>query len=58
MKDYKALQNGDGWFLLRKSLHDSLMPLNIESNRKGSVAIIAKKVKALAGGNGSGRVQR
>ena len=39
--------NGDGWFLLRKSLHDPLMPLNIESNRKGGVEIIAKKVKAL-----------
>ena len=39
--------NGDGWFLLRKSLHDPLMPLNIESNQKGGVEIIAKKVKAL-----------
>ena len=39
--------NGDGWFLLRKSLHDPLMPLNIESNKQGGVEIIAKKVKAL-----------
>ena len=39
--------NGDGWFLLRKSLHDPLMPLNIESNKEGGVEIIAKKVKAL-----------
>ena len=39
--------NGDGWFLLRKSLHDPIMPLNIESNRSGGVEIIAKKVKAL-----------
>lgn len=29
--------NGDGWFLLRMSLHDPLMPLNIESNSAGGV---------------------
>ncbi len=29
---------GDGWFLLRMSLHDPLMPLNIESNSAGGVA--------------------
>lgn len=28
---------GDGWFLLRMSLHDPLMPLNIESNSSGGV---------------------
>ena len=28
-------EHGDGWCLLRKSLHDPLMPLNIESNVKG-----------------------
>ena len=25
-------EKGDGWFLLRMSLHEPLMPLNIESN--------------------------
>ena len=29
--------HGDGWFLLRKSLHDPVMPLNIESNIDGGV---------------------
>lgn len=35
---------GDGWFLLRMSLHDPIMPLNIESNVKGGNLIIAKKL--------------
>ncbi len=34
--------HGDGWFLLRLSLHDPLMPLNIESDSKGGVLTIAK----------------
>jgi phosphomannomutase len=38
--------HGDGWFLLRLSLHDPLLPLNIESNSIGG----AKKIAAeLAG---------
>ncbi len=36
--------NGDGWFLLRLSLHDPLMPLNIESRLKGGITVIAPKV--------------
>ena len=39
--------NGDGWFLLRKSLHEPLLPLNIESNRPGGCGVIAKKVADL-----------
>ena len=35
---------GDGWFLLRMSLHDPIMPLNIESNTQGGNLIIAKKL--------------
>ena len=31
----------DGWFLLRLSLHDPVLPLNIESNVEGGVALIA-----------------
>ncbi len=38
-------ENGDGWFLIRKSLHEPLMPLNIESSREGGLALI--KAKAL-----------
>ncbi|MGI6113778.1 MAG: phosphomannomutase/phosphoglucomutase, partial [Mahellales bacterium] len=36
--------NGDGWFLLRMSLHDPLLPLNIESDSKGGVRLIANKL--------------
>ena len=36
-----AKQNGDGWFLLRLSLHDPLMPLNIESRLQGGTKQIA-----------------
>ena len=42
--------HGDGWFLLRLSLHDPLLPLNIESNSAGGVKTIARElVKFLAG---------
>ncbi|MBP5750646.1 MAG: phosphomannomutase/phosphoglucomutase, partial [Firmicutes bacterium] len=37
----------DGWFLIRKSLHDPLMPLNIESDVPGGAAKIAAAVKEL-----------
>lgn len=33
--------HGDGWFLLRLSLHDPLMPLNIESDSRGGSKVIA-----------------
>ena len=36
--------HGNGWFLLRMSLHDPLMPLNIESDSVGGVKIIAKQL--------------
>jgi phosphomannomutase len=35
---------GDGWFLLRLSLHDPLMPLNIESRLNGGIKLIAAKI--------------
>lgn len=35
-----------GWFLLRLSLHDPVLPLNIESNVAGGVASIAAKLNA------------
>jgi phosphomannomutase len=34
-------EHGDGWFLLRLSLHDPLLPLNIESNSVGGTKKIA-----------------
>ncbi|MFO0210226.1 MAG: phosphomannomutase/phosphoglucomutase, partial [Pseudanabaena sp.] len=36
----------NGWFLLRISLHDPVMPLNIESNIQGGVAKIANRLFA------------
>ncbi len=36
----------DGWFLLRLSLHDPVMPLNIESNVQGGVDRIAKRLRS------------
>lgn len=42
--------HGNGWFLLRLSLHDPLLPLNIESNDVGGVKIIAKELAAFVAG--------
>ena len=36
--------DGDGWFLLRLSVHDPIMPLNIESNDDGGAEMILKQV--------------
>ena len=42
-------ENEQGWFLLRQSLHDPVLPLNIESNVKGGVeAITAQVIEMLA----------
>ena len=38
--------HGNGWFLLRLSLHDPLLPLNIESNEAGGAKKIAKELAA------------
>lgn len=35
---------GDGWALLRMSVHDPVMPLNIESNFAGGVRLIASQL--------------
>lgn len=37
-------ENGDGWFLLRLSVHDPIMPLNIESDIDGGADIILQKL--------------
>lgn len=39
-------KHGNGWALLRKSLHDPVLPLNIESEEKGGVAKIAARMHA------------
>ena len=40
----------DGWALLRMSLHDPNMPLNIESRKEGGVKEIAAQVKGMLAG--------
>ena len=37
-------EHGNGWFLLRLSVHDPIMPLNIESNDEGGVEMILEQV--------------
>jgi len=37
-------EHGNGWFLLRLSVHDPIMPLNIESNDEGGVEVILRQV--------------
>ncbi len=35
----------NGWFLLRLSVHDSVMPMNFESNMPGGIAIMKNELK-------------
>ena len=42
--------HGNGWFLLRLSLHDPLLPLNIESNEAGGAKKIAKELAGFVAG--------
>ena len=42
--------HGNGWFLLRLSLHDPLLPLNIESNSVGGALQIAKELAGFIAG--------
>ena len=42
--------HGNGWFLLRLSLHDPLLPLNIESNNAGGAKIIASELASFISG--------
>lgn len=39
-------ESGNGWALLRKSLHDPVLPLNIESEENGGVSKIAARMRA------------
>ena len=42
--------HGNGWFLLRLSLHDPLLPLNIESNSVGGAKKIAQELAGFLSG--------
>ena len=39
--------HGDGWLLIRKSLHDPVMPMNVESNVPGGVQKIYDEFRAV-----------
>ena len=39
--------HGNGWFLIRKSLHEPIMPLNIESDSEGGAETIKNALKAI-----------
>ena len=43
-------KHGNGWFLLRLSLHDPLLPLNIESNEIGGAKKIATELAQFLAG--------
>jgi len=38
--------SGNGWFLLRLSLHDPVIPLNIESDKTGGITKIGRKLNS------------
>lgn len=42
--------DGDGWFLVRMSVHDPIMPINFESNVVGGNKIIARKLYGILKG--------
>lgn len=49
-KNYEGIRisfdesHGKGWCLLRKSLHDPILPMNIESNAPGGCKVIARQM--------------
>lgn len=40
-------ENEQGWFLLRMSLHDPVMPLNLESDVRGGVKAMARRLRRM-----------
>ncbi len=43
-------EHGDGWALVRMSLHEPIMPINVESNSVGGNAVIIKQLYAFLQG--------
>ena len=43
-------EHGNGWFLFRLSVHDPIMPLNVESDEEGGVAMILKELSGFLNG--------
>ena len=48
-----SFEDEQGWFLLRLSVHDPIMPLNLESMEQGGSKAIAKKLYGFLKGCGS-----
>lgn len=48
-----SFEDEQGWFLLRLSVHDPIMPLNLESMKQGGSKAIAKKLYGFLKGCGS-----
>jgi phosphomannomutase len=42
--------HGNGWFLIRMSLHDPVLPLNVESNSEGGILQITSMLKPFLAG--------
>lgn len=45
---------GEGWFLVRLSVHDPILPVNIESDAIGGAEVIRSKLREFFRENGSG----
>lgn len=45
-----SVEGANGWFLLRKSLHDPVLPLNIESDTEGGCDIIRNYLREFMNG--------
>ena len=45
-----AKGEGDGWLLLRQSVHDPVIPVNFESNTPGGNRLMAEKLLVLLQG--------
>ena len=39
-----SFEEEDGWFLLRLSVHDPIMPLNLESMKEGGCRAVASRL--------------
>ena len=45
---------GDGWFLVRLSVHDPILPINVESNASGGAEAIREKLRGFFASHGQG----
>lgn len=45
-----TLPEAEGWFIIRLSVHDPVLPVNIESDREGGVEMIFERIKGMLEG--------